>query len=63
VVVKLHPIGVSEIESKLLVFEERFNMPTARFAEMFEDGQLEETDDFLDWSLLYSAWRLATHQD
>lgn len=62
-VVKLRPIGVKDIESKLLVFEEHFDMPTARFAELFEDGQLEETDDFLDWSLLYSAWRLATHQD
>ena len=62
-VVKLRPIGVKEIESKLLVFEERFGMPTSRFAELFEGGELEETDDFLDWSLLYSAWRLATHQD
>jgi hypothetical protein len=63
VVVKLRPIGVKEIESKLLVYEERFDMPTTRFVELFEGGQLGESDDFLDWSLLYSAWRLATHQD
>ncbi len=62
-VVKLSPIGVTEIESKLLAFEERFGMSTERFVQLFENGQLEETDDFLDWSLLYSAWRLATHQD
>lgn len=62
-VVKLQAIGLKEIESRLLAYEDRFSMPTVRFVELLETGQLEETEDFLDWSLLYSAWRLATHQD
>ena len=62
-VVKLQAIGLKEIESRLLAYEDHFSMPTLRFVELLETGQLEETEEFLDWSLLYSAWRLATHQD
>jgi hypothetical protein len=46
---------------ELAEYEVRFGVPSDRLADAFRrDGELEETQEFLDWSALYSAYVAAT---
>ncbi len=59
-VVKVDPISVGEIESRLFELEQKFDMPTMRFVEAFRNGRLMETELFFEWAMLYEARALAT---
>ncbi len=52
----------STLEERLRQFEIRFDLPSDRFIEAFQNGELHESEEFLDWSLLYSAWEHVTRK-
>jgi hypothetical protein len=60
--VKVEPIGTFELEQRLKQFESRFAMPSSEFVEAFRNGQLQETEEFREWSMLYAAWELASRR-
>lgn len=43
-------------------FEQKYEMPSDRFIEAFQNGRLRETDDFWDWSHTYKAFQLTSRQ-
>jgi hypothetical protein len=58
---ELRFVTAEDLRSQLAEYEARFGVPSDRLADAFRrDGQLEETQEFLDWSALYSAYRAAT---
>jgi hypothetical protein len=58
---ELRFVTPEDLRSQLAEYEARFGVPSDRLADAFRrDGQLEETQEFLDWSALYSAYRAAT---
>jgi hypothetical protein len=60
---ELTTISVQDLENRLREYEARFDRPTRRLHEAFmKEGRLEETDEFLDWSLLFEAWKIATRR-
>lgn len=56
----MRPLTLAEIEERLRGFEDRFGMPTAKFAQAFRDGMVEEDDDFREWAMLAAAHRVAS---
>ena len=58
--INFQPLSAEELRTRLSQFESRYGVPSERLADAFRDadGQLRETDDFLDWSQAYAAWRL-----
>jgi hypothetical protein len=58
---ELRFVRAEDLRSQLAQFEARFGVPSDRLADAFRrDGDLEETQEFLDWSALYSAYVAAT---
>jgi hypothetical protein len=58
---ELRFVTAEDLRSQLAEYEARFGVPSDRLADAFRrDGQLEETQEFLDWSALYSAYVAAT---
>ena len=53
--VKIEPMGLAEIESRLEAFEQVYEMPSSQFIQAFRNGQLEETEAFREWSTLIAA--------
>jgi hypothetical protein len=41
------------LENELEVFEKKYKMETKRFFEDFENGELGDSTDFVEWSSLY----------
>ena len=53
---RLRLVTAEDLRSQLAEYEARFGVPSDRLADAFRrNGQLEETQEFLDWSALYSA--------
>ena len=58
---ELRFVTAEDLRSQLAEYEARFGVPSDRLADAFRrDGELEETQEFLDWSALYSAYLAAT---
>jgi hypothetical protein len=58
---ELRFVTAEALRSQLAEYEARFGVPSDRLADAFRrDGELEETQEFLDWSALYSAYLAAT---
>ena len=58
---ELRFVTAEDLRSQLADYEARFGVPSDRLADAFRrDGELEETQEFLDWSALYSAYVAAT---
>jgi hypothetical protein len=58
---ELRFVTAEDLRSQLAEYEARFGVPSERLADAFRrDGELEETQEFLDWSALYSAYLAAT---
>ena len=58
---ELRFVTADDLRSQLSEYEARFGVPSDQLADAFRrDGQLEETQEFLDWSALYSAYLAAT---
>jgi hypothetical protein len=58
---ELRFVTAEDLRSQLAEYEVRFGVPSDRLADAFRrDGELEETQEFLDWSALYSAYLAAT---
>jgi hypothetical protein len=58
---ELHFVTAEDLRSQLAEYEARFGVPSDRLADAFRrDGQLDETQEFLDWSALYSAYLATT---
>src|SRR5437870_4906533 len=54
---------VGQLEAELRRYETRYKGASARLVDAFTvDGELQETEDFRDWSLLYAACRAAVGQ-
>jgi hypothetical protein len=53
--VKVEPLGIREIESRLGAFEETFSLSSERFVEAFRNGRLRETPEFHEWASLVEA--------
>ena len=52
------PITRAELEDQLHSFEKAYGKDSAQFVTAFSNGELNETDDFLDWANVYAAWEL-----
>ena len=58
---ELRFVTAEDLRSQLAEYEARFGVPSDRLADAFRrDGELEETQEFLDWSALYAAYVAAT---
>jgi hypothetical protein len=58
---ELRFVTAEDLRSQLAEYEARFGVPSDRLADAFRrDGQPEETQEFLDWSALYSVYLAAT---
>jgi hypothetical protein len=58
---ELRFVTAEDLRSQLAEYEAKFGVPSDRLADAFRrDGELEETQEFLDWSALYSAYVAAT---
>ena len=42
--------GIQRTKERLAEFEQRFNLTSADFEHSFENGQIEETIDYIEWS-------------
>jgi len=50
-------IGTEELEHRLWTYEAKYGIPSKDLSSAFRNGVLEETAEFRDWSLLYSAYK------
>ncbi len=59
--VKLEPLDLSEVSSRVQKFESKYGIASPQLAEAFRDeaGKLHETEDYFEWSHSYSVLRLA----
>jgi hypothetical protein len=58
---ELHTLTLEGIEARLSFFEHKYGVPSSRLAEVFRRGdELEESEDFFEWSSLYRAHELVT---
>jgi hypothetical protein len=58
---ELRFVTAEDLRSQLAEYEVGFGVPSDRLADAFRrDGELEETQEFLDWSATYSAYLAAT---
>lgn len=53
-------VGADKLEARLREYEERYGVPSDQLVDAFRNSPLEETEDFQDWTLLYSAWLSAS---
>ena len=56
--VKVEPLGLEEINSRLRQLEEKFGVPSERFVEAFSHSPLQEEPEFHEWSRLLAARKL-----
>jgi hypothetical protein len=52
----------AELEERLAIFERRYGVRSEELESAFRNGQLNETPDFHEWSITYSAWRAVTQR-
>lgn len=45
--------SLDQVQGELARFEERFGEPSSTFFVKYEQGLLDEVDDYLDWAGLY----------
>jgi hypothetical protein len=58
---ELHTLTLEVIEARLSFYEQKYGVPSSRLADAFRRGdQLEESEDFFDWSSLYRAHELVS---
>jgi len=60
VAVRVDPLGLEEIDSRLRRFEEKFSTPSEKFVEAFRNGHLRETPEFHEWATLCAAREILT---
>jgi hypothetical protein len=53
-------IDTHEVELRLKDFESRFGLPSNRFIEAFQNGELDDSPEFFEWDMLYTAYVAAT---
>lgn len=53
-------ITLEELESQLRDAERALGMPSEAIAAAVARGEMEETEAFHEWSLLYTAWQQST---
>lgn len=53
-------VSIDKLEARLHEYEERYGVPSDRLTEAFTKSPIKETEDFHDWTLLYSAWQSIT---
>lgn len=58
--VRLQPTSGHDLRARLDDFERRYQCTSDTFYKAFMNGDLDETEDFLDWSILYSAHQIAS---
>jgi len=46
-----------DLESKLLVFENQYQMDSEQFYQKFITGTLGDAIDFVEWSIFYEMWQ------
>lgn len=46
---RLLEVGIRQTEYRLRMFEEKYQKPTSDFIAEYEDDQVEETLDFIEW--------------
>ncbi len=58
--INFQPTSADTLRATLDDFEQRYGVTSDRLADAFKasDGKLRETQDFLDWTHTYEAWRL-----
>ena len=58
---ELRFVTVKDLQARLSEYEERYGFPSDRLTDAFTvNGELQETEDFLDWSTLYAASQAST---
>jgi len=48
-----------DLEHRLKSFEERYHMPSERFYQRFQAGELGDSMDFFEWNTYYEMWSSA----
>jgi hypothetical protein len=56
--VEVRRVTREELEEELREYEDKFGMESVLFLKAFQNGELDESEDFLDWANLIAAWRL-----
>lgn len=54
-------VGVEELRAELNLLERQHSMSSEEFAKLYEAGELPETSEMREWSILYSAWETAVN--
>lgn len=49
--------AVNELEQRLHVFEQQYQLTTEEFYRQYEAGQLGDSLDFMEWSSFHDMWR------
>jgi hypothetical protein len=55
-------VTAAELERRLARYESQYGVRSEDLESALRNGQLQETADFRDWSITYSAWQAATGQ-
>jgi len=52
---------LAELQARLQAFESQYTMLSEDFYQRYEQGQLDDSADFMEWSSFYDMWKLV-HQ-
>ncbi|HOG46978.1 MAG TPA: hypothetical protein PLJ35_11060 [Anaerolineae bacterium] len=59
---KLVAHGIKRTRDRLALFEKRFGISSEEFERRFDAGEIEETLDYIEWSMEIRALRLLQEQ-
>jgi len=54
--VQVQTVSEHELFLRLKEFEGKFGLPSEDFLEAFQNGQLDDSDEFFEWDLIYAAY-------
>ena len=47
----------TELQQRLLTYEQQYHLKTEEFYRQYEAGMLGDSADFMEWSSFYDMWR------